>query len=296
LVPIDGSFEILLNPMYKSEVRLWRLVIILFLGIWASCTLPRKHTVKLTNLEKSLADSLLAHALDHEALYTLADTLKPMSSIRLLRLGFAKDSNYVDGWSTVVTNDSLLRLAESYHRVCSALSKGDWLFLTIPFERTEKKIRNMEVYVIRRSVFARTMQRHASFFGQWGFTPSTAPATVVSVVEYERKLDRYRGYGYLFGYPDHAVDFFVEAARRQDMDSSHHLVARDFHAIPVFAAERGYFTYAVPKGHRTNLQDSVIRTKAMRTLDVYRRMRTKYQKNRGMPGRSLWSAMRRRTA
>lgn len=286
----------LLKSMNKTETGLWRLVRILFLGIWASCTLPRQQIARLTQVEKSLADSLLAYALDHEALYTLADTLKPMSSVRLLRLVVAKDSDHVEGQATVVTDDSLLRLAETYHRVCKALSKGDWLFLTTPFERTENKTRNLEVYVIRRSVFSGTMQRHASFFGQWGFTPSTDPATVVNVVEYERKLDRYRGYGHLFGYPDHAVDFFVEAARIQDIDSSHRLVARDFQAIPVFAADRGYFTYAVPKGHRVNLQDSLIHAKAMWTLDLYRRIRSRYQKRYGLSGRSLWTAMRRRTA
>ena len=92
------------------------------------------------------------------------------------------------------------------------------------------------------------------------------------------------------------MDFFVEAARIQDMDSSHRLVARDFQAIPVFAAERGHFTYAVPKGHRTNLQDSLIHAKAMWTLDLYRRIRARYQKRYGLSGRSLWTAMRRRTA
>ncbi|MBL0883870.1 MAG: hypothetical protein IBJ16_11085, partial [Chitinophagaceae bacterium] len=38
--------------------------------------------------EKRLADSLLTYALNHEALYTISDTLKPMSSVKLFILPF----------------------------------------------------------------------------------------------------------------------------------------------------------------------------------------------------------------
>ena len=40
--------------------------------------------------EKNLIDSIFAKALDHEALYTLLDTLKPISSIKFLQISIVK--------------------------------------------------------------------------------------------------------------------------------------------------------------------------------------------------------------
>ena len=81
-------------------------------------------------------------------------------------------------------------------------------------------------------------------FGQWGFTANANSATVLSVVEYENKNDRYRAYGYLFGYPEHAVDFFVEASITEEETGE--FVKRNFFTIPVEAGNSGDFTYAVP--------------------------------------------------
>ncbi len=253
--------------------------------------LPQNHT-KSDLSNRILADSVLAYALDHEALYTLTDTLKPMSSVKFLRFAVAKDSTQKDGDYKIVTKDSLLKKMEEYQKVCKDLSQGDWQFIMMPFERTDKNIRNIEIYVVRKSVFAKKIQQYQSFFGQWGFTPSTDPAVVLAVVEYETKWDRNRAYGYLFGYPAHAVDFFVEAQKIQDSSPDKKFVTRDFFAIPVFVKEKGYFTYATPKGYKPTEVDSILFKAATQTLEKYKSFRGKYVVGKGLHGLDLWEKLR----
>ena len=95
--------------------------------------------------------------------------------------------------------------------------------------------------------------------------------------EYEKKYERWRSYGYLFGYPSYAVDFFVAAGKSED--STKLFVKRDFFAIPVFAGETGHFTYAIPKGYLPSSIDSSIYNKAIPTLNKYKRARIMYTKN-----------------
>ena len=268
-------------------------ILMLIFVFFVACSVPKSGSKNNSFYEynTSLADSVLAYALDNEALYTLADTLKPLSSVKFLRFAVAKDSTQLDGDIDIVKNDSFIHKIEAYQKVCNALSKNDWLFVLVPFQRTEKNVRNMEIYVIRKSVFARKMQQFQSFFGQWGFTPSTNPSVVLSVIEYEPKWDRNRAYGYLFGYPAHAVDFFVEASKTQFADISKKLVPRNFFEIPVFAGEKGHFTYAIPKSYIPTNIDSSIYTNAINTLNKYKNTRSQYLTKNGLKAYDLWEKM-----
>jgi hypothetical protein len=266
---------------------------LLFVLILTACTTQKLGSKAeiATEYESSLADSILSYALDHEALFTLVDTLKPMSSVKFLQFPIAKDSSNQDGDIHVAKKDSIIYKIESYQKVCNALSQKDWLFAMVPFQRTEKNFRNIEIYVIRKSVFAKKIQQYQSFFGQWGFTPSTNPSVVLSVIEYESKWDRNRAYGYLFGYPSYAVDFFVEANKIQFADSAKKLVARNFFAIPVFAGNQGYFTYAMPKSYHPSNVDSSIYFHANLTLSKYKIIRNQYLTKEGLKAYALWRKM-----
>jgi len=158
----------------------------------------------------------------------------------------------------------------------------------IPFKRADNGTRNLEIYVVRKSRFASILKTYSSFFGQWGFTPATKPAVVLTAVEYETRLDRNRAYGYLFGYPAYAVDFFVESTMKQEADIAKTLVPRDFFAIPVFASNSGHFTYAMPKGYQPTATDSAIYKKAMVTLEKYKAIREKYNTPQGLRAMKLW--------
>jgi hypothetical protein len=119
---------------------------------------------------------------------------------------------------------------------------------------------------------AKVIALHQPFYGQLGINPQSHPATVLAITEYEQKYNRWRSYGYLFGYPDYAVDFFVEAGKQQD--SGKEFVKRDFFQIPVFAGNSGYFTYAIPKGHQPGTIDSLIYKNAANTLINYKQIRS----------------------
>ncbi len=259
---------------------------------FSSCSTTNSISQFKKNYNNHLADSLLAYALDHEALYTLADTLKPMSSVKFLRYAIAKDSSMQDGDAVVIQNDSLINLIDQFNTICKELSNDTWQFVMVPFQRTEKNMRNLEIYVIRKDAFANKIKQYQSFFGQWGFTPSTNPAVVLSVIEYETKWDRNRAYGYLFGYPAYAVDFFVEANKIQQADVNKKIIPRNFFAIPVFAGNQGYFTYAMPKAYQPNDIDSTIYNKAQSTLTKYQLMRSKYLQPTGLKAQALWEKMR----
>ncbi|MFT7482173.1 MAG: hypothetical protein ACI8WW_001107 [Oceanospirillaceae bacterium] len=263
--------------------------------IFAGCVSSRVAQTQLSvvNRNKALADSVLAYALDHEALYTLADTLKPMSSVKFLRYSIAKDSTQKDGDYNIRDQDSLIKKIEEYQQVCQDLSQGDWQFIMMPFARTEKNMRNMEIYVVRKSEFAKKIKQYQPFFGQWGFTPSTDPAVVLAVIEYESKWDRNRAYGYLFGYPAYAVDFFVEAQKIQDIDVSKKNVPRDFFAIPVYVGKQGYFTYATPKAYKPTETDSTLYIAASKTLGNYKNEREKFVEGKGLNGLSLWEHLKK---
>ena len=215
--------------------------------------------------QKRQADSLLTYALDHEALYTISDTLKPISSVKLFRLPLLSKDALVQQKAI----DSLRKLYSLIHK----LNTKELQFILNPFERNDGEYKNLELYVVRNSAISKVLQQYASFYGRIGISEHTTPATVLSVTEFENKYDRWRSYGYLFGYPAHAVDFFVEAGKIQD--STGQFVQRNFFAIPVFAGATGYFTYAIPKNYQPTQIDSTLYQKAVITLDQYRKVKEK---------------------
>lgn len=264
------------------------IIFISLLGICISCrtTEVLKEYKKMSVKEKAAADTLLTYALNHEALYSLLDTLKPMSSVKFLRLQLAKDSTMIPGIADVSKNKKAIDSLAFYAQLCKKLSSKEHKFVLIPFERTEKSIRNIEIYAVNLQTFSKVIRQHLSFFAQFGITEETDPAQVITLIEYEHKYDRWRGYGYLFGYPDNAVDFFVQAGKEED--STGKFVKRKFFHIPVNAAPSGYFTYAVPQNYQTTAGDSAIHKAGIKSLNRYKSIKSKYQQKASMQAVKLW--------
>lgn len=233
---------------------------------------------KMNTEEKQVADSIIRYALDHEAIYTLLDTLKPMSSVQFYKMPLLSNN--------AQQRDSAKRAVILLQRVANQLSIGDHQFVLNPFQRTDSIFRLLEIYVFRKSKLQSLIATHADFYAQWGITPLASPATVLAITEFENKYDRWRSYGYLFGYPDYAVDFFVEAGKSQD--STKQFVKRDFFAIPVYAGEKGHFTYAIPKNHIPGAIDSAIYNKSLGVLSRYKELRKKYTSENGFKAVKLW--------
>lgn len=274
--------NLLIGSVTVIKLRCLVLVICLSGIFQTSCNSPRQAVRKayrqMSTAEKQLADSLLSYALDHEAIYTLLDTLKPISSVKFYQ------------WPVLSNNrqqrDSAINAVRQVQTVLNKLSVGDHRFVLNPFERTDSIYRNMEIYVVRKSRIQSLIRQYGDFYGRFGITENSHPATVLALTEYEHKYDRWRSYGYLFGYPGYAVDFFVAAGKSQD--STKEFVKRDFFHIPVYSGNSGYFTYAMPKGHQPGAADSAIYYKAMHTLDEYKSIRNKFSSRSGMKATKLW--------
>ncbi len=109
-----------------------KLLTLLVITGMVSCSTTRNITV-IPESDRALADTLLAYALDHEAVYSLLDTLKPISSVKLLRFPVAKDSTMEPGEAAIVKDVKHLEEIERYQRICRSLSSGDWQFILVPF-------------------------------------------------------------------------------------------------------------------------------------------------------------------
>jgi hypothetical protein len=197
---------------------------------------------------RSKAEDTLLKALDGEALYTIAGGLKPMSS------GFVSASIAIDAPDLTET--------ESLRQELNAWTCGGELAATVHhFAQVYQGKRSLEAVVFHRPALRTLLTRHAAFFSPYGLSASSDPIEVVMTVEYDPTPARFRGYGYLFGYPDYAVDFFVQASITQQereknpVPGVEALVPRDFVSLPTVRGERR-FVYAVPKGHVANEADA----------------------------------------
>lgn len=259
-------------PVMKQLYRFFFCIglIALYIIPLSSCSV-NKGTAAFRNMssqQKKDTDSLLAYALDHEALYTLLDTLKPMSSVKLMKLPLlSKDS---------IKLTAAVYELEKWTTLTQKIQFPDIRFILQPFEKADGDNIYLEIYAVRLSAVQKKLQEQANFYQTIGLNKHASPETILAITEYEHKYRRWRSYGYLFGYPSYAVDFFVEAGQQQD--STGKFVPRDFFAIPVQAANTGYFTYAIPKGHTPGATDSSIYRKAMLTLDAYLKKREQLKK------------------
>lgn len=231
-----------------------------------------------TEAEKLLVDSILQYGLDHEALYTLLDDLKPMSSLVSYRFPLANTDTLTKTNANIVDRETQGIYLDRLYSVQQALNKmnfTDLRFVLIPYKVSQGNKRLMQLSVVRISALDNLLKVKESFFGQFGLVPGADPAIVVSTIENADKYERNRGYGYLFGYPDYAVDFFIEAA--VNTKKNNELAPREFFQIPVYAGDKGHFVYVYPKEHELNLaNDSVLYYKAEKTLMNYKKIRNNY--------------------
>ncbi|MEM1072348.1 MAG: hypothetical protein AAGH71_05960 [Planctomycetota bacterium] len=204
--------------------------------------------------------SLLAEAADHEALFTLVGGLKPMST------GIWSSSFCVD--------DPALEELRSVRAALAPLRNDIWYADVQVFATVRDGERLLHAYVVHRASFARMINRYDTFWSPWGITSCTSPPEVLAVVDRMPMPDRWRGYGYLFGYPPDAVDFFVRAGVSDGQDDQIGPGKdRRFVQIPTYAAEVGRFTYAVPLDHVPTADDAAIAIQAGDILAEYTQRR-----------------------
>jgi len=216
------------------------------------------------------SEEMLLRALDNEALYTLAGGLKPMSTV-----------------GTTVTftveNPDISAIAER-RRLLSVWRCGTDLYADARIFRaiTDGK-RSASSEVFYRPAVDAVLRRHTAFFAPLGLTPGSHPMEVLTAIEWSDRGPRWRGQGYLYGYPDYAVDFFVESGEAEARGGA--FVPRDPIRVPTFGAspDRSNFVWTVPKEHQQNDADRAIVDRAAQILAAYTERRARYI-GAGKPG------------
>lgn len=212
---------------------------------------------------RAKAEFLLLKALDGEALYTLVGGIKPMSSGWLsLNLDLAKpDAQKLD----------------DYRQIVRALRCGDDIEAHLTaFAQSYGGKRPLQGTFWNRPSLRSMLRTRATFWNALAISPETEPLETLMATEYAPPDVRFRGYGYLFGYPSRAVDFFVSASQTQDADPAKKLVPRDFLSVPTFAGETHRFVYAVPKGAAPDGDDLLLMSRCRPILAEYKRRRALY--------------------
>ncbi len=256
------------------------LVVFLLLGCRSSQhTLPRT-VVKQAAPDESalLIDSILQTGLDREAVYTLLGRIKPMSSLKLYKMPLANTDSAKRSSPEIVDRAKKGRYLDRLSHVQKAINAirlPDLAFVFIPYRAHQDSNRTIQLSVVRVSLLDSLLKAKESFFGQYGLVPGADPATVISTIENAGMYERYRGYGYLFGYPDYAVDFFVEASHtHRDVQKP---TPRNFFNIPTHESKEGYFVYAYPKDYDPSREvDSLLYHRSMQILERYEKLRDRY--------------------
>lgn len=244
----------------------------------------------LADSDRVFADRILLEMSDREGLYTLADGLKPVSSdVRDVQLRIAPR-----------VDTMALQALERLRRVSGVLHCGDigvfvQVFTSTFTARDSSVMRSASLVVYHRAAVRALIRRQSLFFGRLGVTESTDPQSVVAAVENAPRAERWRGYGYLFGYPDEAVDFFVLAG--VEGDSTKRLVPRDFRRIDTvqrYPATQGgpavnpSFVYAVPKGAGESDGDRALRLAAAPRYERYLARRAQFIRADSTGAVALW--------
>lgn len=256
---------------------------------------------KLPPAQRKTAEDMLLKALDGEALYTIVGGLKPMSSgfqtfqmqVSLPRVEIAEAEKTLGELNSKkaddLTSDEKRRLSQSKQAVerKQTLDKiaetraifehwkcGDDVFADVHhYAKAYEGKRFYDTVVFSRSRLREMLTAKADFFSRWGITANSHPLDVLYAVEYNETAARFGGYGYLFGYPDYAVDFFVRASVEEEFSGK--FVERSFYSLPTFAGEHR-FVYAVPKNQAENEIDRALRAKAEPIFAEYKRRRAEY--------------------
>jgi hypothetical protein len=257
---------------------------------------------KLSAEKRKAAEELLLKAMDDAALFTFVGGLKPMSSgfksmqvrSRLPQIALADAENTVSGLEAkkaedltaqekgqltqakqVVDRAKSLKNIDDTREMLAQWRCGDDFYAGVQhFTRLYDGVRHLDSFVVYKPRLREQITNKAAFFSRWGITVNSHPLDVLYAVDADETAARQGGYGYLFGYPDYAVKFFVLASEEEEFSGE--FVARDFTSIPTFGRPTNSFVYAVPKGHVANDADRALKARAEPILAEYKKRRAEY--------------------
>lgn len=255
-------------------------IVIFSIVVLVSCSTRKIYTPQVSDrYSYFLIDSILQYGLDHEALYTLLGNVKPMSSLVDFSFPIANTDTSLNTNGDILNRNQhgiYLDRIRTIQKAINYIQLPDIKIVMIPYRTPSMPNKRLiQLNVLRISALDSLLKAREDFFGQFGLVPGTDPAVVVNTIEFSDRYERLRGYGYLFGYPDYAVDFFVKAFQINDQTGQ--FVERNFFQIPVYSGNEGYFVYAYPKeATPTAAVDSVLYYRANHVLEQYKKIRSGY--------------------
>ncbi len=216
------------------------------------------------------AEQLLLKLMDSEALYTVIGSLKPISS-----------SFWTGSFS--VTQPELSSIRET-RKILDAFQCGEaFESEVLVFQAVTGGKRHAHAWIANRKSLRTMVEKHSSFYDAYGLTPETRAMTIVEKMEHADRSDRLRASGYQFGYPDYAVDFFVEAEKSRLSSKDTKLIPRDFFSVATHVSQTNRFVWAIPKGSSPRSEDIEIKAQAELILSEYKKRRELYI-GEGKPG------------
>ncbi len=217
--------------------------------------------------ERAEAEELFLKILDSEGLYTIAGGIKPASS------GFVRFALDADADS--------LQPVDRARRLLERFRCGDLVLATVHHFRkiyghpkTGRRERHYEGIVLAAEPLRRLVRQYEREFALLGVSPHSHPVEILMAVEHAGELERWRGYGRLFGFPAPAVDFFVEAGSRQQKTGG--FVKRRFVSLPTFERAQRGVVYAVAEDAGESEEDARLRRAIEAALADYKERRERY--------------------
>jgi hypothetical protein len=270
------------NTQITKDMKHFITPVALLLLLLAACGTTKTATqavkAPMSAEERHLVDSILQSGLDNEALFTLMGNIKPMSSLPAFGFPVANTDSakrFSGGALSRATHGVYLDRMCLIQQAVNKIDLPDLRFIVVPYLSQQKETRIIQVSVVRVSLLDSLLNAKEHFFGQFGLVPGTDPVVVATAIEGNGDFERWRGYGYLFGYPDYAVDFFNEASFRQKQTGE--FVTRNFFRIPTYRSVDGNFVYAYPKNHTPTAEtDSVLYNRSVPVLEKYKSIRNNY--------------------
>ena len=237
----------------------------------------------MTDQEKLLVDSIIQFGLDNEALFTLMGDIKPLSSLTSYSYPIANTDTTKAISGDFLTREKDGKYLDKMYRIQQAVNKidlPDLEFVVVPYIKPSRGKRIVQVSVIRKSSLDKKLKEKENFYGQLGLVPGIDPGVALAIIETSSDFERWRGYGYLFGYPDHAVDFFNVSSDVSKKTGNQ--LERNFFRIPTYNPKHSNFTYEYAKDHVPTADvDSVLYYRSAEVLETYKRLRDKYTNANG---------------
>jgi hypothetical protein len=259
------------------------------------------------------AEQLLLRGLDSEALYTIAADIKPMSSGFELTAArfYNKRGVYILGLIIFITVPAILKWRydwRSYWKLlitavgCSLMIFGLFRVALLPqrnADELEQIMRTwkcggeivgrlhrfkspfdgtpqMMAYAFNIPLMAKTITEHADLFAPLNVSPSSAAIDIISALQRKDRSTMHRGFGLLYGYPEDAINFFVDAEKQRQATGE--FIKRDFVSLPTFDMFQGEyrFVYAVLKGAGRTKADYALAARVQPVFDEYLKRRARH--------------------